>query len=121
MNLSRTGEILQQKGVGSVENKASEVASRTGGAGLTPFPAHRNPAYNRPPVRDASGPAIAALIFGLCGMSLFGIGCGVRALDRVRNGGSNSRVRDRAFALIGIMFGVMWLVVSIAYFVHRLK
>jgi hypothetical protein len=113
--------MSRNKGWGSVENEVSEVASRTGGSDLPSFPAHRNAAYNETPVKDPSGLAITALILGLCGLSVFGIGCGVRALTSIHRGGSNNRRRDKAFATAGIVFGVLWLGVTIAVYAHLAK
>jgi hypothetical protein len=62
-----------------------------------------------PPQKKTSGWAIAALVLGVVGASIFGLVCGFVALRETKNGEKGGR----GLAITGIAFSVLWLIVSI--------
>lgn len=62
-----------------------------------------------PPQKKTSGWAIAALVLGVIGASIFGLVCGFVALRETKHGEKGGR----GLAITGIVFSVLWLIVSI--------
>lgn len=75
----------------------------------TPPPASTPPGPTPPP-RQTTAWAIAALIFGIIGAALLGIGCAVVALMKIRGG----RFSGRGMAVAGLIVSGVWIVVGTA-------
>ena len=86
----------------------------------TPFSGTTQPQYAPPPqsqytaqpavAQHTSGMAIASLVFGIIGGSLFAIIFGAVALGQI---GKNPNLSGKGLAIAGIILGVLWMIILV--------